>query len=132
MCENYHANFANVASCKSILKVLRHRNMSPHISKCIILLKVLMESTIVRYVQHLTKFYSIIHSVVSTGHYCHRQYKQDHLLPVPIMYVLVPCSVMGLGLQHNTRIIRDERLETDGIVAAIVTYSCDITTQHIY
>jgi hypothetical protein len=35
------------------------------------------------------------------------------------MYVLVPCSVIGLGLQHNTRIIRDESLETDGIVAAI-------------
>jgi hypothetical protein len=35
------------------------------------------------------------------------------------MYVLVPCSVIGPGLQHSTRIIRDESLETDGIVAAI-------------
>jgi hypothetical protein len=69
--------------------------------------------------------------VVSTG-YCHSQYKHDYLLPVPIIYVLVPCSVMGPGLQHNTRIIRDESLETDGIVAAMVTYSFDIITQHIY
>jgi len=60
--------------------------------------------------------------VVSTRYYCRSQYKHDHLLPVPIIYVLVPCSVMGPGLQHNTRIIRDESLETDGIVAAMVTY----------
>jgi hypothetical protein len=69
--------------------------------------------------------------VVSTG-YCHSQYKHDYLLPVPIIYVLVPCSVKGPGLQHNTRIIRDESLETDWIVAAMVTYSFDIITQHIY
>jgi hypothetical protein len=70
--------------------------------------------------------------VVSTGYYCHNQYKHDYLRPVPTIYVLVPCSVMGPGLQHNTRIIRDESLETDGIVAAMVTYSFNITTQHIY
>jgi len=70
--------------------------------------------------------------VVSAGYYCHSQYKHDYLLPVPIIYVLVPCSVMGPGLQHNTRIIRDESLETDGIVAAMVIYSFDVTTQHIH
>jgi hypothetical protein len=59
------------------------------------------------------------------------QYKHDYLFPVPITYVLVPCSVMGPGLQHNTRIIRDESLETAGIVAAMVTYSF-VNTTHIY
>ena len=122
----------NVASCKSILKVLRQRDTSPHISKCVLLFQILLASMVVCHVQHLTKFHLITHSVVSTGYYCHRQYKYDHLLPVPTMYVLVPCSVMGPGLEHNTRIIRDESLDTDGIVAAIVIYLCYITTQHIY
>jgi hypothetical protein len=44
------------------------------------------------------------------------------------MYVLVPCSVIGPGLEHNTRIIRDESLETKGIVAAICNLNTDLTT----
>jgi hypothetical protein len=98
------------------LKVLGHRNTSP---QCVILLNDHdgKYGNVLCSAPHKIIFYHTF--VVSTGHYCHSQYKHDYLLPFPIIYVLVPCSVMGPGLQHNTRIIRDESLETDGIVAAI-------------
>jgi hypothetical protein len=103
----------NEASFKSILKELGNRNISSHYSKPATLLKA------VCHVQHFTELYFTAHSVVSTEYSCHGKCKYDHLFPVPIMYEFVPCSVIGPGLQHNTRIIRDESLETDGIVAAI-------------
>lgn len=44
---------------------------------------------------------------------------RNYLLPLPMRYVLVPCSVIGLGLQPRIRISREEILLTAGIVAMV-------------
>lgn len=51
-----------------------------------------------------------------------------YLLPVPTMYVLVPCSVIGLGLSPRTLITRGDNSFTKGSVSndtAILFYFRD-------
>jgi hypothetical protein len=84
-----------------------------------VLYSVLQEINFVQYIQ----------LAALDNNYCHN-HRKYHLFPVPIIYVLVPCSVMGPGLEHNTRIIRDESLETEGIVAAIRSLNIDVNNSH--
>lgn len=54
---------------------------------------------------------------------------QQYLLPVPIIYVFVPCKVICPGLHPNTLMILLESLVTTGITAAIVMLCTEQVTR---